>query len=423
MSDQLSKTCTAFQIQKRFTVTGTGARAAFGVDVGWPQGEVLFIGFEQSYPSSSEFSRSVAVSYVQDTILSEFSHLVNLPLAFVPDGWGSGQRMKANLIELQKVHKTPSAVAAAIAKTANDKTRYPNIRIAFNPGGAWSQLGTGALNTDVSTATMNLEWLDAPLSKNAFPGDDFGVIKHEFGHALGLVHEHNRADIDMRADGIELDTEAIYKLMKIKDPTWDKATIDANVIQTINVDSQNASDYDPLSIMHYRLDCNMFKNKKGPQKLGCTLYSCDSSTDGILCAQTRSDQQKFNMNNTQFLSPMDKSTIKRKYSSANISRDFLLKLFQEMYPGRNIDNWSMDIPSDEESIKRSIGKSVVTISASVTDEANIQMGPITPDDSEQPSTTKLSIGAIIGITVSAVVVVVGLISLVIFLNRKKKLSK
>ena len=129
------------------------------------------------------------------------------------------------------------------------------------------------------------------------------------------------------------------------------------------------------------------------------------------------------MNNTQFLSPMDKSTIKRKYSSANISRDFLLKLFQEMYPGRNIDNWSMDIPSDEESIKRSIGKSVVTISASVTDEANIQMGPITPDDSEQPSTTKLSIGAIIGITVSAVVVVVGLISLVIFLNRKKKLSK
>ncbi|KAK7438223.1 hypothetical protein VKT23_018154 [Stygiomarasmius scandens] len=62
-----------------------------------------------------------------------------------------------------------------------------NIRISFTGPGSWSYVGTDATNVDKSQPTMNLGWLaDAnPPSK-----EDAATILHEFGHALGMMHEH-----------------------------------------------------------------------------------------------------------------------------------------------------------------------------------------------------------------------------------------
>lgn len=53
------------------------------------------------------------------------------------------------------------------------------IRIAFNSSdGAWSYVGTDCQGIPRDQPTMNLGFLDG------------GTAGHEFGHAIGLAHEH-----------------------------------------------------------------------------------------------------------------------------------------------------------------------------------------------------------------------------------------
>jgi hypothetical protein len=71
-----------------------------------------------------------------------------------------------------------------------------DIRIVFGPGqGSWSYLGTQCRQVDPSEPTMNYGW----LTPNA-PDDVLRpVVLHEFGHALGLIHEHQHP----RGDQVE----------------------------------------------------------------------------------------------------------------------------------------------------------------------------------------------------------------------------
>jgi hypothetical protein len=62
------------------------------------------------------------------------------------------------------------------------------IRITFNPAlGSWSYVGTDVSLIRVPDATMNLGWIDQGA---ALLDEDRGVILHEFGHTLGMQHEH-----------------------------------------------------------------------------------------------------------------------------------------------------------------------------------------------------------------------------------------
>src|SRR5262245_51028582 len=58
-----------------------------------------------------------------------------------------------------------------------------DIRIAFDPDdGAWSYIGTDCRAIPLDQPTMNLGFLDG------------GTAAHEFGHALGLAHEHQNPE-------------------------------------------------------------------------------------------------------------------------------------------------------------------------------------------------------------------------------------
>ena len=60
-----------------------------------------------------------------------------------------------------------------------------NIRVAFTRReGSWSYIGQNAKK--YKGVTLNLGAIDTALPPSP---DDFGTILHEFGHALGLVHE------------------------------------------------------------------------------------------------------------------------------------------------------------------------------------------------------------------------------------------
>ncbi len=61
------------------------------------------------------------------------------------------------------------------------------IRIGFLEGdGSWSYLGTECRDIPADETTMNYGWLTPDSDDDELQR----VVLHEFGHALGLIHEH-----------------------------------------------------------------------------------------------------------------------------------------------------------------------------------------------------------------------------------------
>ena len=109
------------------------------------------------------------------------------------------------------------------------------IRVAFNDGdGAWSYIGTDCKSIPLSRPTMNLGWLDQ------------SVILHEFGHALGLGHEHQNPE-----GGIQWNVDQVIKDLSGAPNYWDISTIMFNVIEPYRADQIVGTKLDPFSIMMY----------------------------------------------------------------------------------------------------------------------------------------------------------------------------
>jgi serralysin len=116
------------------------------------------------------------------------------------------------------------------------------IRIAFDEGGSWSYVGTDAMTIPRPRPTMNYGWLT-----EATPEDEARrVIVHEFGHMLGLGHEHSHPK-----GGIPWDREAAYAYYAQQG--WSREDVDRQVFQRYAVTQTSFSRYDPRSIMHYAI--------------------------------------------------------------------------------------------------------------------------------------------------------------------------
>lgn len=79
------------------------------------------------------------------------------------------------------------------------------IRISFDTdkaAGSWSYVGQESLSQPAGSATMNLGWIDDKSS--TLSDTDKGTILHEFGHVLGLMHEHQSP---ARSGGLTLDED------------------------------------------------------------------------------------------------------------------------------------------------------------------------------------------------------------------------
>ena len=69
---------------------------------------------------------------------------------------------------------------------------------------------------------------------------------HEFGHALGCVHEHQNP-----AGGIQWNEDAVYEYYGGPPNNWSMAEVEHNVLQTYDENLTVHTQVDPASIMMY----------------------------------------------------------------------------------------------------------------------------------------------------------------------------
>lgn len=116
-----------------------------------------------------------------------------------------------------------------------------DVRIRFNSQkGSYSYIGLDAKNRLPSQETMNLGWIDNKGTEQQLKG----VILHEFGHALGLLHEHMNP-----MSNIKWNKPRVYAVY-MQYEGWDRDMVDKQVFDRYSVSMTNKA-YDPKSIMHY----------------------------------------------------------------------------------------------------------------------------------------------------------------------------
>lgn len=144
-----------------------------------------------------------------------------------------------------------------VAETASEWLDFANLDFEFvnrpptdirinidSSNNHWSFVGRGALTKRPDEQTMNLgirgKNLNAPAIK--------GIVLHEFGHALGLFHEHQNPDA-----GLCWDKPVVYSDYQLRQG-WSTDKVDSQVFEKYDSDEINYSEYDPLSIMHYQIE-------------------------------------------------------------------------------------------------------------------------------------------------------------------------
>ncbi len=140
---------------------------------------------------------------------------------------------------------------------------YAEIRVSFSlqKGSSWSLVGTVSeqysVNQQLRTykgtdgVSMNFGWFDENTSEEEFRR----TTLHEFGHALGLLHEHKHSD---RVFEWNIPVVLNYYMNKMG---WSKQQVYEQVIERYGEDSEYSNKrYDKYSIMHYPVPKEFTKN-------------------------------------------------------------------------------------------------------------------------------------------------------------------
>lgn len=165
--------------------------------------------------------------------------------------WENGRRLRVRFLDgIPIVQERVAAIAkeweAVVNLTVDFVTSGASeIRVSFaEQGFSWSSVGTDALTVPSSQPTMNFGWLDPTTSLREYQR----VVRHEFGHALGMIHEHqNPAALGQ----IPWDKPKVYAYYAQQG--WTQADVDFNIFAVYSEDSTNHTSFDPTSIMEYAI--------------------------------------------------------------------------------------------------------------------------------------------------------------------------
>ncbi len=124
-------------------------------------------------------------------------------------------------------------------------TNWPDIRIQFNSNRNASFIGQDSKRI---TQFNNRPSMFLASVRQGMPEAFIRrVILHEFGHALGLIHEHQSPPAQ-----IPWDKPKVYDFYA-RTQGWNQAEVDINIFQRYAFSQTNNSIYDPKSIMHYTI--------------------------------------------------------------------------------------------------------------------------------------------------------------------------
>lgn len=155
------------------------------------------------------------------------------------------EKQKAGVQEFAKQWEQHANLKLQFVPSAGDA----DIRIGFQWNGdrsSWSYIGTDNFNIPQDRPTMNFGWLDI----NGRDTDEYSrTVLHEFGHALGCIHEHQNPSVN-----IPWDKPAVYKYYAGPPNNWSKEVVDTNLFRTYDTSRTQFSQFDKESIMLYRID-------------------------------------------------------------------------------------------------------------------------------------------------------------------------
>jgi astacin (peptidase family M12A) len=163
--------------------------------------------------------------------------------------WDNGKRLRVRFLDGDPV------VQEKIAAIAPEWEQHTNLSLAFgrdarseirisfrDAGFSWSTVGTDSLTRAQSQPSMNYGWLQPNTPEREYRR----VVLHEFGHALGMIHEHQNP---AAAGQIPWDKPKVYAYYAQQG--WSHADVDQNIFQVYAADATNFTAFDPRSIMEY----------------------------------------------------------------------------------------------------------------------------------------------------------------------------
>lgn len=159
--------------------------------------------------------------------------------------WPQNKTITISFMEVSEKDK------ALFKKTIESFAPYVNLKFKFVDGndgeiriateknaGDWSESGTAALYAPPDEETLNVDT----------HGFDDKTIKrkilHEFGHALGLEHEHQHPERPFSFNAPD-----VYRTFKASGAST--TVITSNILAPLNPAGLKTSDYDQKSVMHY----------------------------------------------------------------------------------------------------------------------------------------------------------------------------